>query len=64
MNCTQCNQYSYKVRRCLLGHAQPKSVKQGIEIAQIMGVTYLCYKSEVTQKVVDQLLSERRALCK
>ena len=42
MTCSKCQHYSYGLRRCRLGKANPKTKKGAKDVVEIMGITGLC----------------------
>lgn len=42
LNCSQCNCYSYPLRRCTRGKINPKTLKGAREAVQIFGLDYIC----------------------
>lgn len=51
MNCTKCSEYSYSLRRCILGKINPKTIKGGIEAAELMGISYICNLCDLKDKI-------------
>jgi hypothetical protein len=48
--CSKCSSYSFGLRRCALGYANPKTKKAYDEIVKIMTINYICNKNEFKRK--------------
>lgn len=61
MLCSKCREYNHGLRRCSRGKVRAKSVKQGVEIAQIMGISYLCQIDTENANIVSRI--QERMTC-
>lgn len=74
MKCTKCHNYSFPLRRCLLGWINPPTIKGGAQAIDHMGINYICtidnenrkraqkcidlYKQKKLKKLQEQLFSK------
>jgi len=42
VTCTKCNHYSFTLRRCKIGKVNPRSKRDTISAAEMMGGDYIC----------------------
>ena len=62
MKCSKCGNYSFPLRRCVLGKVKPPSVKGGVDAARFMGLEYICSidaeNAQLKAKVMEKLRKE------
>lgn len=44
MTCSKCCNYSFPLRRCLLGKIMPNTIKAAKSAISVMGIDYICGK--------------------
>ena len=59
MKCKECENYSYRLNRCLLGKINPRTIKGGVEAAQFMGLSYICYLATHREKIIERLIKRK-----
>jgi len=57
MKCSECTNYSFKVRRCTLEKINPKTIKGGIEAVRFMGLGYICHLNAKREQIKDEILN-------
>jgi hypothetical protein len=60
MKCSECQIYSFKLQRCKLGKINPKTIKGGVEAANLMGLDYICSSATHREKIAERLLEGKR----
>ena len=58
MNCSECKDYSFALRRCIKGMINPRTIKGGLGAARLMGISYICPLSSLKQKITVRLIEE------
>ena len=57
--CTKCGFYSFGMRKCLRGKVNPRTRKDTISVAQLMGPTYICLYNPWIASHIDALLADQ-----
>jgi hypothetical protein len=55
MKCSECSNYSRALMRCTLGLVKPKTLTKAMNIAQTMGLCYICNKDGMKNKLIESL---------
>ena len=56
--CSKCPEYSFKVKRCLLGKINPPTIKGAVEAMTFFGPSYICNYSKVKTKAIKKFSQE------
>ena len=58
MNCTECELYSSGLKRCIIGKANPRTLKNTTEVAITIGLYGVCLKNDYRRQVFVNFRSE------
>lgn len=61
MGCSTCTEYRRNLGRCVLGKINPPTVKGAVAGASLMGITYICNKFGMRDKVQAELTKRWQA---